>query len=59
MFEEYEVYVQASNAEGPSRPNRLKKRYGYSGEGSKSHQLKERLLGACYSLSFRVPSAGE
>ena len=32
-FDEYELYVQAANAEGPSRPNRLRRRYGHAGEG--------------------------
>ena len=32
-FEQFEIYVQAANAIGTTRPNRLKKRYGYSGEG--------------------------
>ena len=32
-FDEYEIYVQAANDVGTTKLNRLKKRYGYAGEG--------------------------
>ena len=34
-FDEYEIYVQAANDVGTTKLNRLKKRYGYAGEGGK------------------------
>ena len=38
-FDEYEIYVQAANAEGPASPHGIIRRYGYAGEGGNKFSL--------------------